>query len=377
MKKFAKNGNKYIPIDSSRVEDFLEPGRVYTINVDQNNNFYLEDIGKLNLPEKIYSFDSDFINHVLKEWENSDKKTTGVALIGEKGMGKSLTANLIAYKSNLPIIRINKKLPIDGIESIINNIPQDFCLLIDEFEKTFSFKYDEYTDQFNTEDQELFLSILDGSGLDRNRMLFIITGNQFSKLSTYFLNRPSRLRYVKKYKELTKENIKYIVDDLLEEDSFKEDLLTTLPISVINIDVLVEIIKEINKHKVPYSHFKDFFNFSDNRNVKIEVYAKIGEFNDFVTELSGDVFKYDERFIDINIAGWIVAVKVKKIFGGEIPSILNNYSKVVVKHRIDKEYLDLFKVPYDENELKKNKGQLMIDVEFEFKVKYLSLNTIY
>ena len=54
-----------------------------------------------------------------------------------------------------------------------------------------------------------------------------------------------------------------------------EDLLNNLPYKDLNLDALIKIISEINNHNMPYSKFKSFFNFKENKNLDISVSIKL------------------------------------------------------------------------------------------------------
>lgn len=234
------------------------PNAHYDLSFGAFGRIFLSEIPSPIFPEKIYSNDKNFIEHVLKTSKIS-KGNLGIALFGNKGLGKSFTANLISTGLNLPVIHITGPTDNSGIFSFLRSITQDFVLQIDEFEKSFNITRDAEVGEVS---QEEFLSFLDNGTVRENRIVFIITGNNATSLNGFLKNRPSRIRYFKNYDELSYNVIQEIVDDLLINEEHKEDLLKTLKIKELNIDVLIQIINEINIHDVPYSSFHDFFNYS-------------------------------------------------------------------------------------------------------------------
>lgn len=247
----VKNGNSFTFINSAEIIQELPLGS-YIIK-ESMFGYYLEKTEETKLPEKVYHNDSMFIDHVLKTWELNDK-SIGIALVGRKGLGKSFTAEIISKTVKIPIIKITEAVSPD-IVNFLNGISQPHVVLIDEFEKLFAQTKEEEGDK----SQEMFLSYLDGSNNSDTKKLFIITSND--NINTFFVNRPSRLRYYKNYEVLDSKVIKEIIEDKLKNKEYLEDLISNVDAGSINIDVLIKIIDEINLHNKPYSSFKDFFNF--------------------------------------------------------------------------------------------------------------------
>lgn len=250
-----QNNNTYDIYENMNIIPELPVGS-YELMYGAFGRIYLEKVDDIILPEKIYGNDTEFIKHVLHTIEDV-KENVGVGLVGGKGLGKSLTANIIAKRSNLPVISITGKNNSSTMFEFLNRIEQDFVLFIDEFEKKI---YQENKEKFSQED---FLSFLDGGIERKNKVVFIITVNNERSINQFLLNRPSRLRYFKRYDQLCKNVIREVIDDLLVNKDFTQDLLDELPYEDVNLDVLIKIIQEINLHNSPYSSFKEFFNFKE------------------------------------------------------------------------------------------------------------------
>jgi SpoVK/Ycf46/Vps4 family AAA+-type ATPase len=240
------------------------PAKILEVKLNPLSGFYLEEGNKITLPKKIYSNDKVFIDHVLKSY-SSAQASVGILLSGKKGLGKSFTANVICDTLKLPVIKITQNFP-EGADMLgfLNRIRQEHIIFIDEFEKIFTNRgYD--PDEDNSGDaggmmtQTSFLSFLDSGSLSVKR-LFIITTN--SSISDFMMNRPSRIRYHRKYEKMNIETIKEIVNENIDKEEYKDDLIENIPQRYVNIDVLIKIVEEVNLHDKPYSTFKDFFNFS-------------------------------------------------------------------------------------------------------------------
>jgi SpoVK/Ycf46/Vps4 family AAA+-type ATPase len=170
-----------------------------------------------------------------------------VLLNGLKGTGKTVTAKVICNKLNLPVILINENPEGGGIPDFLNEIEQDVIVMMDEYEKVFG------------EDAEL-LTVMDGVLTSTSRKLFMLTTNN-TYINENLLQRPSRIRYQKTFKDLSPEVIEEIVDDLLKYKKHKGELISAISnLEVITIDVVKSIIEEVNIHNEPPSVFMDVFN---------------------------------------------------------------------------------------------------------------------
>lgn len=136
--------------------------------------------------EKVYGNHEVRVDKVLRSFSASSRNF-GVILSGQKGIGKSLFARLLAQKgigSGYPVIMVSRAYP--GISDFLSSIDQEVIVIFDEFEKTFK-----EMDDDNPQDQ--LLSLFDG--LDNGKKLFVITCNEVNNLSSYLLNRPGRFHY--------------------------------------------------------------------------------------------------------------------------------------------------------------------------------------
>jgi hypothetical protein len=253
--KILKSGSSYRLLDDFTIIEGL-PTNHYSFDYDAYGSIFLSDMQEPKLPEKIYDNDKNFRNMVIKSY-NHNENNTGVLFIGDKGTGKSVSAKLLAKEINIPVIHITKQILLEiDFSAFINKIQQEIVIFIDEFEKSFE-DYDRENMKYHT--QKSFLSLMDGSGGQYKR-LFIFTSN--SEINDYMNDRPSRIKYKKKYKGIDPFLVEQIIKDNIEDIEIINDLIENIDSETFTIDALMSIIKEIKIHNVKYSDFKDVFNFN-------------------------------------------------------------------------------------------------------------------
>ena len=257
MNIIESNGNYQI-YNSIEILDKLPKG-VYAFDCNLRGPF-LAKLDNLVTPKKVYSNDKVFLRHLLHTWNNTDE-SLGILLTGKKGLGKSFTANLLCTMlPDLPVIKITREIGKgEGLIDFLNGIKQDHIIYIDEFEKIFTSEDKSDDARLN---QKVFLSFLDGGNTTNIKKLFVITTN--NDVNDLFINRPTRLRYIREYNSLHIDVIREVVEDKLINKAYLTDLLEHVDSDSINIDILIKVIDEINLHDVPYSTFKEFFNYKIN-----------------------------------------------------------------------------------------------------------------
>jgi len=252
-----KDGNKYFFFNSLDITKELEP-KNYIFNYDEFGRMWLEEVEDFKFPQKIYNVDEN-LRKLIKISFNNTKRNLGVLLTGNKGQGKSLTAKLICKEQNLPVILINKSIESNiNFVNFMNNIKQDYVLFVDEFEKLFV-----TTSSSNNEKpyhtQESFLTFMDGVLTNESKVLFLLTTND--NVNEFFINRPSRIKFMQEYSELPEELFNMIVDDKLINKEHKQDLEDNISLVNLNIDLLISILDDMNLFDMPFSSFKDHYNY--------------------------------------------------------------------------------------------------------------------
>lgn len=245
--KWRQNGNMFFPSDTSTIlEDGLQFG-IYTLNHAHMIGFYLERTAdEFGFNHKIYGMETGFIERIVKTYENTDRNL-GLLLNGLKGTGKTVTSKLVCNALKLPVILINDQFEEKDVPGFINSIEYDVVIMIDEYEKVFG------------KDSDL-LTLMDGVLTSNYRRVFILTTNDVY-INENLLQRPSRIRYFKTYKDLSPNVIEDVVNDLLIYPEHKDALIKFVAsLEIITIDVVKEIILEINLHNESPEMFKDIFN---------------------------------------------------------------------------------------------------------------------
>lgn len=223
-----------IVISGSRVQVYGEevktykqlPVGSYDVCFHQMSGFWLTPRQNLEArEEKIYGNHANKVEKVLNSFDIADRNF-GVILSGQKGIGKSLFARLLAEKcidKGYPVITVTDYIP--GIANFLSSIDQTVVVIFDEFEKTFG-KHDDF------DPQEDMLSLFDG--MNNGKKLFVITCNEVNKLNSYLLNRPGRFHYHFTIGNPTEDEVREYMTDKLDPQYYDK------------IDKIVNFSKTIN-----------------------------------------------------------------------------------------------------------------------------------
>jgi hypothetical protein len=140
-------------------------------------------------------------------------------------------------------------------------------VFIDEFEKI----YDGYNNSL--------LPIMDGALKTKHRLMFLLTTNEL-RIERNLLQRPSRIRYVKTFEDMTLSVIMEVVDDTLLHPELREctiKMISELPI--ITMDLVKSIVQEVNIHHEDPQMFKSIFNVHSDREDLYNVYMQKSDGN--------------------------------------------------------------------------------------------------
>lgn len=237
--KIIKSGKEYRIREIDSVDEKLEPF-VYVLKMVPFDGFVLEKThDKFTLPSKMYNPDTETIERWLKAWEKSDKNL-GIALGGEKGTGKTLTAQLLCNMAKMPVIMITEPFTDGHFKQFISNPLLKNCVVfIDEFEKI----YDQRNEKSNESITNL-LSLFDG--MYDTRILFVLTTNN-PELNEFLMNRPGRIKYRKYYSFLTPDDAYEIVQDRLVNKEHEDSVYNLLnSFGNCTMDILTKVIDDMN-----------------------------------------------------------------------------------------------------------------------------------
>lgn len=214
---------------------------IYLLKVNQTMQglsceLFIKDL--FPLPERLYGDIIGRTKHIMTAYEKSDNNM-GVLLEGLSGSGKTLQAKHLCnvLSQNYPVIILSED-SIKYLNYIYSFISQPVVFLCDEFEK-----------QFETiENQEYLLTLLDGTLVSHN--LFILTANDFTRINPYLLNRPARIRYWFKYRNLPEDTVVEILEDRLQDKNKQEEILCLLKqVKNLSYDNLMSFLEECNWFK--------------------------------------------------------------------------------------------------------------------------------
>ena len=242
MMNIIKAGSRYqIYGEDLNTYDKL-PVRSYDVAFHKMQGFFLVARPDLIVKEeKVYGNHKQRVQKVMRSFRQADRNF-GVILSGQKGIGKSLMARLLAEEgiaNGLPVITVTDYIP--GIANFLGSIEQEVIVIFDEFEKTFS-KIDDQPDP-----QEEMLSLFDG--LDGGKKLFVITCNEIRKLNEFMVDRPGRFHYHFRMGAPTDNEIKEYMEDKLQKEYWSEisRIINLSRTTEITYDYLRAIVFDLNQ----------------------------------------------------------------------------------------------------------------------------------
>ena len=234
---WIKNGSDYQRVEGECDNVETIPPGIYTVHVSDKRGWWLEFYReKFTFDYKVYGVEDGFIDYFMKTYENTHGNI-GVMFNGVKGTGKTVTAKVLANKLNIPVIIVKGMGDLNpALMEYLSSFNFDCVYFFDEFEKNFK------------DDDASVLQIMDGVYNSEYRKIFLLTTNR-TWVNENLLSRPSRIRYIKEFKNISKNLIEEYMEDNLIDKSAKNivfDYIDTLEVST--IDILKTTVQEINIH---------------------------------------------------------------------------------------------------------------------------------
>lgn len=221
------------------------PPKQYVIRCGEMTGFFLEEYADPCIyEEKIYGIHERKASKVLSSFADFNRNL-GVILSGDKGIGKSLFAKLLAKRAitnNLAVILVDTYYR--GIHSFLESIEQEVVVIFDEFEKTFKTRGNN-NESHNPMDT--MLTLFDGMSVGKK--LFIVTCNSFESLNDFMINRPGRFHYHFRFDYPSGEEVReYLLDKL--GAGYEEEIEKVVNFSArvsLNFDCLRAIAYELGR----------------------------------------------------------------------------------------------------------------------------------
>ena len=250
--KFLKIGNKIsFKPNLEGLEYNIKPNEVYTLSVDPYTDEISFDIApSFNLPSKIYTTpeDDSFLERVINRYNKTEYGVTGVMLSGIKGTGKPVTAKRLAILSNLPIILVDKGFRPRLLQKLFKQLSGiEFCMFFDEIDKI----GEDYDDSY-------LLTILDGVNTV-GKSLVLFTCNNEREINENLIDRCSRIRYWRRFKETSREAVKQVIEDRINDKKEIESLLDFIMnnFKCVSYDNICSFVDEVNEN--PTTTFEILF----------------------------------------------------------------------------------------------------------------------
>ena len=192
---------------------------------------------------KVYGIHQQKVDKVLRAFGGFNRNL-GVILSGNKGIGKSIFAKLLALQAvqrGIPVIIVERFIP--GIASYLESIEQEVMVLFDEFDKTFS---NIKAGENEPDPQAGLLSLFDG--VATGKKLFVVTCNELYGLNDYLINRPGRFHYHFRFEYPSDSEIREYLCDKLDRNYWSQiDAVIAFSRKVdLNYDCLRSIAFELN-----------------------------------------------------------------------------------------------------------------------------------
>ena len=213
------------------------PKGIYEVK-ESMTGYYLNRLGdSFIFNYKLYGINNEFIEHFIKTYNNTTGNL-GILFNGIKGTGKTVTAEELCNRLELPVIIVKScKGEDDMLEFLATQINFDCIFFFDEYEKEFK-------------ESSSVLSFMDGVHNSQYRKIFLLTTNEL-EINDNLLGRPSRIRYVRSFGNLPEETTLELLNDILIDKGAIEPVLDLIrQMQIVTVDLVKALAQEVNIHGV-------------------------------------------------------------------------------------------------------------------------------
>lgn len=238
---YLKRGTSFLPTndESLNIHKLLPAGKYIIVKDPQTDAlFFMEIDSDYDFSHRIYGKTTRHANRIMATFRDRPA-TTGVALVGEKGSGKTMLARLLSKlcaDEGIPTIVINQPYVGEDFNKLIQDIKQPCMILFDEFEKV-----------YDSEDQQRVLTLLDG--VFPSKKLFVLTSNDQYQIDQHMRNRPGRIYYMIEYEGVDEEQIVQYCDHNLDNKTHAPEIVKLSKLfSRFNFDMLKALVEEMNRY---------------------------------------------------------------------------------------------------------------------------------
>lgn len=306
----VNSGNTYTIYDNSIQLLTSLPAQTYLVNFDKHSGFFLTKYMDITVSEKMYGVHNAKLTKVMAAF-NGFERNLGVILSGDKGIGKSSFAKLLAVecvRTGIPVIVVNTYIP--GIAEYLASFDQTVMVLFDEFDKTFKVSNN------GVDAQAEMLTLFDG--LAQGKKMFVVTCNSLTGLNDFLVNRPGRFHYHFRFGYPTAEDIREYLSDKVNKE-FHSEINKVVSFSRkidLNYDCLRAIAFELNTGISFKEAILDLNIVRDNHNYSNNYICKLYLNNGEIWEKRDSIDMFSENkeeiwFDDKNYATDCFRVRIK------------------------------------------------------------------
>lgn len=286
---YIETGSRVRVYDSAVHTHEKLPLGTYKVHFDSKEGFSLLKVDDLRVGEStIYGKREQKVDKIFRAYDRS-KRSLGVMLSGDKGIGKSLFLRMIAEEAQsreIPVVLVTEDA--DGIAEFLDTL--DECLIVfDEFEKNFPSDRRGQFGQANRQNQ--FLSLFDG--MSSVKRIYCLTINDVQDVSPYIVNRPGRFHYHMRFEYPGPDEVRqYLSDQAPDAPEVEIENAALFSRRVhLNYDHLRAIAFELNSPNAQFTEIVEDLNIKPTEPSDYRVVAKFEDGTVYAEDHSLNLFE--------------------------------------------------------------------------------------